>query len=239
MTHVPSTPRQAGSRLLSTLPVVGLATVVLTFYLVEAWLRKTPWVFTDEAEWTQISRAISDTGHAARRGQPIFFKSLYGYLIAPCWWIHSTATAYAAIKYLNAVVMSLAAVPTYLLARMYVSRRSATVVAFLSVLIPGMSYAATLIPEVLAYPWYAVCSWVVVRALVSRRRRDIAFAAGACVVAGLIRWPQFATVPASALIAMSQGEVSTLGSQVQSGRPSLSRTRAARETVIGPEAFAP
>ena len=57
-------------------------------------------------------------GHAARRGEPIFFKSLYAYLIAPFWWIHSTETAYAAIKYVNAVVMTLAAVPTYLLARM-------------------------------------------------------------------------------------------------------------------------
>ena len=51
---------------------------------------KTPWVFTDELEWTQISRSIESTGHAARRGEPIFFKSLYAYLIAPFWWIHST-----------------------------------------------------------------------------------------------------------------------------------------------------
>src|SRR5205814_10114924 len=155
--------RSVPGRLFAVLPAVGIAFAALTFYLVEAWTRKTPWVFTDELEWSQISRAIATTGHAARRGQPIFFKSLYAWVIAPCWWIHSTATAYAAIKYVNAIVMTLAAVPTYLLARMFVSRRLAAGVAILSVLIPGMSYAASIVPEVLAYPWYAVCSWVIVR----------------------------------------------------------------------------
>src|SRR5439155_10760861 len=102
--------RSVSGRLFAVLPAVGIAAAALTFYLVEAWTRKTPWIFTDELEWSQISRAIADTGHAARRGQPIFFKSLYAYVIAPCWWIHSTASAYAAVKYVNAVVMSLAAI---------------------------------------------------------------------------------------------------------------------------------
>ena len=74
-----------------------------------------PWLFTDELEWSQLSRAIATTGRAARRGQPHSFDSLYSYLIAPAWWIHSTADAYAAIKYLNVVVMCLTAVPVYLL----------------------------------------------------------------------------------------------------------------------------
>jgi hypothetical protein len=194
--------RSVPGRLFAVLPAVGIAFAALTFYLVEAWTRKTPWVFTDELEWSQISRSIASTGHAARRGQPIFFKSLYAYVIAPAWWIHSTATAYAAVKYVNAVVMSLAAVPTYLLARMYVTRRAAVAVAVLSIAIPAMSYAAAIVPEVLAYPWYATCSWLIVRCLSRRGRLDYVLACGACVVAGLIRWPQFATVPAAFLIAL-------------------------------------
>src|SRR5581483_7353736 len=73
-------------RLLAAVPVAGIVLLVLTFYGVEAWTRKTPWLFTDELEWTQISRAIASTGHAARRGEPVFFKSFYAYLIAPFWW---------------------------------------------------------------------------------------------------------------------------------------------------------
>jgi hypothetical protein len=191
------------ARLFAILPAIGIAFAVFTFYAIEAWTRKTPWVFTDELEWTQISRAIADTGHAARRGQPIFFKSLYAYVIAPAWWIHSTATAYAAVKYINTIVMTLAAVPTYLLARMFVSKRAAVVVAVLSVAIPGMSYASAIVPEVLAYPWYALCSWLIVRCLARGGKVDYALAIGACVVAGLIRWPQFATVPAAFAIALA------------------------------------
>src|SRR5207249_4572528 len=122
-------------RALAAIPLVGVGLLVLAFYFVEAWTRKTPWLFTDELEWSQLSRSIASTGHAARRGDPIFFKSVYSYLIAPFWWIHSTHTAYSGIKYLNAFVMSLAAVPTYLLARMLVTRRAALVAALLAVAI--------------------------------------------------------------------------------------------------------
>jgi hypothetical protein len=188
-------------RALAAFPYVGIALAIVTFYCVEAWTRKTPWLFTDELEWTQISRAIESTGHAARRGEPIFFKSLYAVLIAPFWGIHSTGTAYAAIKYANAFVMSLAAIPTYLLARMLVPRRSALVVAVLTVCIPGMAYVTTIVPEVLAYPWYALCSWLIVRWLVSRRPLDFALAAAATVGAQFVRWPQLATVIAAWAIA--------------------------------------
>jgi hypothetical protein len=193
--------KSAADRAFAAIPVALIGVAVLTLYAVEAWSRKTPWVFTDEAEWTQISRSIASTGHAARRGQPIYFKSLYAFLLAPFWWIHSTATAYAAIKYMNAVVMTLAAIPTYLLARMLVTRRAAVAVGLLAVLIPGMGYATSIVPEVLAYPWYALCSWLIVRALTTKRRLDYAIAIAAAIVAGLIRWPQFATVPASFVIA--------------------------------------
>jgi len=188
-------------RVLATLPVVGLALCILIFYGVEAWLRKTPWVFTDELEWSQISRSIASTGHAARRGQPINFKTLYAYVIAPFWWIHSTATAYSAIKYMNVFVMTLAGVPTYLLARRLVTRRAALVVAVLSVSVPAMAYVTTLVPEVLAYPFYALSSWLIVRAFASGKRRDLFVAGGFSLLAFAVRAPQFATIPAAFLIA--------------------------------------
>jgi len=184
-------------RVLAATPIVGVALVVVTFYAVEAWLRKTPWVFSDELEWTQISRAIADTGHAARRGEPIYFKSSYPYLIAPAWWIESTRLAYDVIKYANVVVMTLAAVPSYLLARMLVPKRSALLVALLSVAIPGMFYASSIVPEVLAYPWYALASWLVVRALTTRRRLDVVLAIVASLASLAVRSPQLVTVSLS------------------------------------------
>ena len=72
----------------------------------------------------------------------------------------------------NVVVMTLAAVPTYLLARMLLPKRTSLVVSLLAICIPGMAYITSLVPEVLAYPWYALCSWLVVRALTTRRPLD-------------------------------------------------------------------
>jgi len=196
----PARGRTVIERVVKAFPLLALALVVFVFYAVEAWTRKTPWIFTDEVEWSQISRSIASTGHAARRGQPVFFKSIYAFLIAPFWWIHSTATAYAAIKYANALIMTLTAVPTYLLARMLVSRRGAIVAALLSVAVPAMSYATTIIVEVLAYPYYALCSWLSVRAYRSGRQRDIVVAALAAAGGLLVRSPQFVTIPIAFVI---------------------------------------
>jgi len=195
--HTRAEPRRRSfvDRLLAAFPLVAVALVVLVFYAVEAWYRKTPWVFGDELEWTQLSRSIASTGHAARRGQPIYFKSLYSYAIAPFWWIHSTASAYAAIKYANAVIMSLAAVPTYLLARMLVSRRGALIVAVGSVAVPGMAYATSIVPDVLAYPYFALCSWLAVRALRSQKRWDIVLALVFLAGGYFIRQTQFTSLP--------------------------------------------
>ena len=174
-------------RALDSIPIAALGLLVLAFYCVEAWTRHTPWLFTDEIEWTQLSRAIATTGHAARRGEPTFFKSIYAYAIAPFWWIHSTQTAYAGIKYLNAFMMSLAAVPTYLLARMLVSRRMAIAAGLLAVAIPGMSYATTIIPESMAYPWFALCAWLSVRALTTRRPLHVALAIAVSAIAMFVK----------------------------------------------------
>ena len=146
-------------------PWAALVLGILVFYGIEASLRRTPWLFTDELEWTQLSRAIAATGHAARRTEPHSFESLYSFLIAPAWWIHSTASAYAAVKYINAVVMCLTAVPAYLLARMLVSRGAALAVALLSIAIPAMAYATSIVPESLAYLWFTAGALLAVRLL--------------------------------------------------------------------------
>jgi Dolichyl-phosphate-mannose-protein mannosyltransferase len=179
--------RTRTDRVLAAIPIAGLCLLVISFYLVEAWTRKTPWLFTDELEWSQLSRSIATTGHAARRGEPIFWKSIYSWLIAPFWWIHSTQAAYNGIKYFNAVVMSLAGIPTYFLARMVVTKRGAIVAALLTVSIPAMSYVGTIVPESLAYTWFALSSWLCVRALTTRRLRHVVLATVVCLAAVFVK----------------------------------------------------
>ena len=187
--------RPAFDRVLDAFPIFALAVFMVAFYCVEAWTRHSPWLFSDEIEWTDISRAIAATGHGARRTEPTSFKSLYAFLIAPAWWIHSTHTAYAAIKYINAIVMVATAVPTYLLARMMVARRTAAVAALAAVSIPGMSYATFIVPEPLAYFWFTLGAWLIVRALTTRRFTHVLAAAIVAAVAVFVRPEIAALIP--------------------------------------------
>jgi len=116
-------------RFLAAFPylVVGVALLAVVYW--EAASRKGPTTFTDELEWAQISRAIAHTGHAARRGAPVGFKSLYAFLIAPAWWLPSTASAFSAIKYLNETVMATAAIPVFFLTRWLTTTRTAALTA--------------------------------------------------------------------------------------------------------------
>jgi hypothetical protein len=172
----PQAERSLLDRYLAAIPFVIGTLAILSLLFWEAAIRKSPTIFTDELEWSQLSRAIAATGHAARRGEPFAFKSLYAYLIAPGWWIHSTSSAYAAIKYLNTIVMALTAIPVYLLARTMVSTRIAAIAALVSLCTTAVYYAAFLIPEVLAYPTFVLCAYVSIRALAGGGRKWIAAA---------------------------------------------------------------
>ncbi|MGZ4335610.1 MAG: hypothetical protein ACXVRJ_15235, partial [Gaiellaceae bacterium] len=114
--------RTLSDRLMAVLPLTSVYVWLCMVYLVEAWNRATPWLFTDELELTQLSRSIAATGHAARRGTPHSADSLYTYLTAPLWLIHDVAQAYSSIKYLDVFVMASVVFPTYFLARMVVGR---------------------------------------------------------------------------------------------------------------------
>jgi hypothetical protein len=197
-----SGPRGRGARGSEALLLAGLAVVVLVFYGIEASLRKTPWLFTDELEWSQLSRAIAATGHAARRGQPHSFESLYSYLIAPMWWIHSTAVAYTAIKDENSVVMCLTAVPAYLLARLLLPRRASLVVAVASIAIPAMSYATSIVPEPLAYLWFGCAALFAVR-LLAAPSLGRAVPAVVLALAGTEVRSEFVALPAALALAVA------------------------------------
>ena len=57
--------------------------------------------------------------------------------------------------------MSLAAVPAYLLGRLFVSRRSSILVAGLAVLVPSLSYTGAVLTENACYPVFLVALFAV------------------------------------------------------------------------------
>src|ERR1700730_11517746 len=97
--------------------------------------------------------------------------------------------------------MPLAAIPTYLLRRMLVSRRSAVVVAVLSISVPAMAYVTSIVPEVIGYPYYALCSWLALRALTTRKRLDVALAVVLTLGGYFIREKEFSSLPIALALA--------------------------------------
>ena len=77
--------RTLADRLLAAVPLASIYLWLCIVYASRRGSASTPWLFTDELEMTQLSRSIAATGHAARRGEPHSFRSLYTVLTAPCW----------------------------------------------------------------------------------------------------------------------------------------------------------
>jgi len=114
-----------------------------------------PWVFQDEIVFSDLARSLGEHGHFAIRQSPGLngFGPLYPVLLAPAWAIFkSPAHAYVAAKLINALLMSLAAIPTYLIARRLMRPGLALVAALFAVAIPSLAYTDTLLSENAFYP---------------------------------------------------------------------------------------
>ena len=91
----------------------------------------------------------------------------------------SVPDAYAAAKAINAVVMSLAAVPAYFLARRVLSQWLSLAAALLTVAVPSMVYTGTLMTENAFYPIFLSAALALVLVLERpTRQRQLARARG-------------------------------------------------------------
>jgi hypothetical protein len=198
-----SEPRSATltDRLLAAAPLTSVYLWLSGIYMVEAWRRSTPWLFGDELEFTQISRSIAATGHPAERGHPHGADSVYTYLIAPFWRIHDVATAYSAIKYVDVLIMVAVVFPTYLLARMIAGKTAALFAAAGAGAIPSLAYSSYLVEEPIAYPYAALCFFLIAKALLTRRRGWTAAAVVASLFAPAVR-TELVVVPALFVLAI-------------------------------------
>jgi hypothetical protein len=114
-----------------------------------------PWVFQDEMVYSDLARSLGQTGHFAIRQAPGTngFGPGYPALIAPAYALFSSPEkAYVVVRLINALVMSLAAIPTYVIARWLMRPSLALVAAALAVAIPSMMYTTTVMSENAFYP---------------------------------------------------------------------------------------
>jgi hypothetical protein len=168
--------------------VLGFAYLcAAALYAWQASNRVSPTIFSDEIEFTQISRGIAEDGVPSRRGEPSGFGSLYTFLVAPAWWLDDPEAAWEAAKLIGVLVMSAAIFPAYGLARFVVSRPWALGAAIVAVAASPLAYAPYLLDEPLAYPVSTAALWAIVAALARPTRGRLALAAAICVAAPLVR----------------------------------------------------
>ena len=161
-----------------------------------AWLRSTPTFFADEYIYAELARSLAESGRPLIRGASSSFPALLQpILTAPAWLVEDVETSFRIVQTLGALVMSLAAVPVFLLARRVgLGTGSALAIAALAVLVPDMVYAAWVVAEPFAYPLALAAALAGTTALVRPgRRSQLAFLA----LAGLAAFAraQFVVLP--------------------------------------------
>jgi hypothetical protein len=127
-----------------------------------------PFIFQDELLYSELAKSLGTTGHFALRDVPGLagISPVYPTLISPAYAIFDGIPhAYAAVKAINALLMSLAAVPAYLIARRLVSPWHALLAAALTVAIPDLLLAGTIMTENAFYPVFLLWFWLLVRML--------------------------------------------------------------------------
>ncbi len=155
-------------RALRRIPTWGwLAAIVALSTIVRASLATSlvaPFVMVDEIIWSEVARGIADAGEPLLRDEPDPGYSLvYPLLISPVYALtDGLVDAYAGVKTLNALLMSLAAVPAYFVARRVVGTGLALLAALMAVAIPSLAYTGTVMTENAFYPLFLLVALVLV-----------------------------------------------------------------------------
>jgi Dolichyl-phosphate-mannose-protein mannosyltransferase len=190
--------------------LAGLMTLSAVLRFALAYWMPAPWIFADELIYSELGKSFASSGSFAIRDvHGLGFGPLYPLLISPMYaMFESVPHAYLAIKVMNSLVMSLAAVPTYFLARRLVSRGWAVVAASLALAVPSMAYTGMVMTENLFYPLFLTALLLIVRMFEQPSSRRQLVALGVIALGLLTRSQAVALVPAllTAILAVSVGD---------------------------------
>ena len=123
--------------------------------LIAAAGRVVPYYLPDEYMYPSLARSFAEHGRPMIRGIGVHFPALLEPLVtAPIWLVTKDPnTAWRLTQGLHAFVVSLAAVPAYLLARRVgIDRGFALAIAAIAVAIPDTVYASSMRPSASACP---------------------------------------------------------------------------------------
>src|SRR6266508_1116905 len=159
----------------------------------------TPWIAPDELIYADLARSFWQTGHFELFEEPVaLFSVVYPVFAGIPLSLADRIAGYDLLKALQAVAMSLTAIPVYLWGRELVSRGWALVAAVLALALPSLAYSGLIMTEVAFYPVFVLAAWALARAVEvpTLRRQAIALAGIVLVCATRLQ----AHIPAAAAL---------------------------------------
>jgi hypothetical protein len=171
----------AGRRWIALAAIVVVSTALRSW---ASWEVPTPWIAPDELIYGLTGQSLYRSGHLEILGGPtpyysVIVPALNGLPLS----LGDLTLGYAAVKIIQALVMSLAAVPVYLWGRRLMAPGWALVAALLTVSIPGLAYSGLLMSEVAFYPVVVLAAWATAAAVESPTWRRQLLCVGAVAVA--------------------------------------------------------
>ena len=147
--------------------LAGIVALSFVVRLAAVTAHATPLYFPDEYIYGSLARSLAESGKLVIRGQAAHFPALLEPLLAaPFWLFHDPMLAYRLTLGLNALAMSLAAIPVYLLARrLGLGAGLALGAAALAVASPDLLFASFVLADPIAYPLVLTALYLGVRAL--------------------------------------------------------------------------
>ena len=154
------------------------------------------WIMPDEAIYGERALALWRQGqvpllHGEGAGYGLLYPALAGLPLS----VGNLATGYASLKLLQALAISLVAVPIFFYGRRYMRPAYALVAAALALASPLLLYSGLLMTEVLIYPLGAVALLAAARAVETAKLSDQAIALAAIAASVLTRVQSVVLVP--------------------------------------------
>ena len=134
--------------------LAGIVAISFGLRFAAALVHTTPLYFPDEYIYGTIARSLAESGRPLIRGHSAHFPALLEPLLAaPFWLTHDPAVAYRLTQAENALAMSLAAIPVYLLVRRLGGGAwMALAAGALTVASPDLFFASFVLADAIAYP---------------------------------------------------------------------------------------
>jgi hypothetical protein len=178
------------------LVLAGLVAVSTIVRFAAARAIHTPWITPDEVIYGELGESLWSSGRFEVLGEHMgFFGLVFPALVGPPLLVGDLERGYHWLKLVQAVTMSLAAVPVYYWARSLARPGWALAAAALTVAIPGLAYSGLVMTEVAFYPVLVLAAWAVARALERPTLARQGLVVAACALAAMTRLQAFVLLP--------------------------------------------